>query len=180
MIWNKQQTAEFLGWTEKTLDRKTNNTALGSRLGRIGGKGTGSHVGFSEQQVRTYKAQLDNTDGADRIELIDENKYDYLDAELSDNSDIQENTKIQKTVKPTNTSVSKIEKLDIQENSFAKDFENALLLPHKLLLTVSEARKLSGLPLGYVEKYKKKVGARNYIPKDLLPKMIENFLNGKT
>lgn len=60
-------------------------------------------------------------------------------------------------------------------DNFGNEFINAVLLPHKLILTVPEARKLTGLPLWYVRRWIVKVKGKNYIKKSNLEYMINGF-----
>ncbi len=62
-----------------------------------------------------------------------------------------------------------------KNNSQFLTFENALLLPHKILLTVDEARKLSGLPLGFLMEHRQKIAGRNYIHRSELENLVDKF-----
>lgn len=164
--WTKQETARFLNWSEKTLDRKTEIkgevTPLGRQLGRHGGKGTGSHVTFSEQAVRMFAAQIGNTDGIIEPETID--------GELSDNLDIPENEKSQSLQRSTNTGIAEIQKLDIGKNPLSEITE-ALILPHKLYVNLHEAKLLTGFPMTELHKLSVMKFGRRVIKKSKLEKL---------
>jgi hypothetical protein len=180
---SKTKAAQILGWNEKTLDRHTIElmpdkshqiTLLGVQLGRQGGKGTGKHVKFNEAAVRDYALTLNNRPENFDAETIDAK---YVD-ESTDMSDFTRekmdkvNTALEKIKSGSmKTGNSNSEKLD------TANFENVFLLPHKLLLTIDEARKLTNLPKWFLLKHKTKVRRKNYIAKSQLLELVGEFLS---
>lgn len=157
----KKEAAKIGGIHEKTLEHfiRENRNGINDRTGYEKNKLNG-RITFDEDLFRAFMADMTGNDDL-RVRSADQ-EPDAIDAEITD------------LVKRSDP--QPLDLVQAQAKRGPADAVQALLLPHKSLLTIREAVALTGLPKWYLQANRVRIRSRVYIVKDRIPDLLADFL----
>lgn len=163
---SKSKAAQIAGMHEKTLERHIKNPDFQAATGYVKNAMNG-RVAFDEQKFRSYLAGA-GVDVSEQTGASNDTSENIIDAEILN----AENKLVRVSGNTDNAeqAIAVVQLIDHLAKHFTANADTSLI-PHKLYLTLDEAKALTGFPKTALAKYSELKHGRRVIKRSKLEKI---------